>query len=383
MFYQQSKKAAGLMQSEIRNMSAECDRVGGINLSQGICDLKLEDVLATAVQKAVRDGENHYTSFNGVQELREQIAHKATRFNNIKTTADCVTVSCGSTGALYSACYALFEPGDEVILFEPYYGYHEYTLTALDLVPRYVTLTPPCWDFDLEELQAAVGPRTKAIMLCTPSNPCGKVFTEEELTLLGAFCEKNNLIALTDEIYEYITYDGRKHISPASLPAFDGRTVTISGYSKTFSITGWRIGYCITQPEIAPWVGNASDLVYVCAPAPLQYGVAAGIRALPPTYYTDLQKAFQEKRDLLCSTLSEIGFTPYIPQGAYYVLADISALPGDTAKDKVMHLLNKTGVATVPGDAFYKSGKGARLARFCFAKDMEVITQACERLKML
>jgi aminotransferase len=384
MSYKQSEKAQFLLQSEIRNMSIECDEVNGINLAQGICDLPLEKVLSDEAWEAMKAGENHYTRYDGIDLLREQIAQKARAFNGIDADAGNVIVSAGATGAMYSACFALFDPGDEVILFEPYYGYHEYTLMSLDLVPVYARLKAPEWTFDVEELQSLVTKKTKAIVICTPSNPTGKVFSREELELLGEFCVKNDLIALTDEIYEYITYDGLKHISPAALDVFKGRTVTVSGYSKTFSITGWRIGYCIADGEIAKWIGNASDLIYVCAPSPLQYGVACAVRDIPPSFYEGLQVQYQRKRDLLCSTLKSLGLTPHTPKGAYYILADISAVPGKTGKDRALYILNKTGVGVVPGESFYRpEGGGGNLARFCFAKDYSIIEDACERLRAL
>lgn len=370
-----------LCQSEIRNMSVECDRVGGINLAQGICDLPLQNVLREAVEGAMKQGENHYTNYRGIDALREQIARKAHSFNGIKCDSEQnVIVSAGATGALYCACYALFEPQDEVILFQPYYGYHMYTLQSLNLVPILAHLTSPDWSIDMEELQALVTPKTRAILICTPSNPCGKVFTEQELDLLADFAIENDLIVLTDEIYEYITYDNRKHISPGSLEKIKDRTVTISGYSKTFSITGWRIGYSIASKEITDRIGLVNDLIYVCAPAPLQYGVAEAIKRLGDSYYESLREEFVQKRDLICSALQQSGLEPIIPQGAYYVLADISALPGETSHDKAMWLLNKIGVCVVPGDAFYIDDTGSKLARFCFAKDMSVLKEACERI---
>ncbi len=371
------------MQSEIRNMSLECDRVGGINLSQGICDLPLDPALSEAVNNAMLQGHNHYTRYDGVDELRTQIANKTRTFNKMEVSPDNIIVSAGATGALYSACYALLSPGDEVIMFEPYYGYHEYTFLSLGLVPVYSKFLLPNWEIDFEQLESIVTKRTKAIIICTPSNPCGKVFGEEELKNLGDFCMRHDLLVFTDEIYEYITYEGHSHISPASLPEFAGRTVTVSGYSKTFSITGWRIGYCIADTEIVKWIGNASDLLYVCAPAPLQYGVANGIKTIPPEFYENLRTGFAEKRDLLCATLSKIGLSPIIPQGAYYILADVSALPGATSKEKTMHMLAKTGVGAVPGSAFYHGQGGEDLVRFCFAKDIDVIRQACRQLERI
>jgi aminotransferase len=381
--FKQSKKAQFLQQSEIRNMSVECDKVNGINLAQGICDLPLETILSTSAYKAMCEGENHYTRFDGIDLLREQIANKANKFNGIKVDADNIIVSSGATGAFYSACFALFNPGDEIILFEPYYGYHEYTLLSLDLTPVFATLTPPAWQFDMDQLQNLVTPRTKGIIVCTPANPSGKVFSREELDKLGDFCVKNDLIVLTDEIYEYITYDENRHISPASCEKFEGRTITVSGYSKTFSITGWRIGYCIADKAIAKWIGNASDLIYVCAPSPLQYGVARAIGETPDSFYSELKVKYQQKRDMMCSVLSNLGLTPHVPQGAYYILADVSSLPGKTSKDKAMHILNRVGIGVVPGDAFYRSNNGANLARFCFAKDISIIEKACDCLTKL
>lgn len=379
---QASDKLCSLMQSEIRNMSIECDKVGGINLSQGVCDLPLSDILANGVSKAISRGHNHYTRYDGVQELREQIAKKSAEFNGLNVDPNKeICVSSGATGALYCACYALFQPGDEILMFEPFYGYHEHTLVSLNLVPVYAKLTPPAWDFDLNQLESLVTPRTKAIMINTPSNPCGKVFSEEELNLLADFAIRHDLMVLTDEIYEYITYDGCKHISPGSISRIKDRTITISGYSKTFSITGWRIGYSIASPQITEWIGAVNDLLYVCAPAPLQYAVADAIRELDLNFYENMRKSYEKKRNLLCDTLQEVGMSPFIPQGAYYVLADISALPGENSKERAMWLLNQTGIGVVPGEAFFKdSQQGKKIARFCFAKSLDVIEQACQKL---
>lgn len=378
-----NERMRNLMQSEIRNMSIECDKVNGINLSQGICDLPLTREIMNGVTEALSKSINQYTRYDGLEELRQAISRKAARFNHIENDPDSnVTVTCGATGALYSACTALLSPGDEVLLFQPFYGYHEYTLQAADLIPVYVNLAPPEWTFDLDELERAITTRTKAIILNTPANPCGKVFSRKELEILGDFCMQHNLLIFTDEIYEYITYDNREHISPASIDKIHDRVITISGYSKTFSITGWRIGYSIAPKEYADLIGIASDLIYVCAPAPLQYATAQAINTLPDSFYMDLKNEFILKRKIICQALTDCGLTPYVPQGAYYVLADISRLHGNTSKEKCMWLLEKTGVAAVPGESFYHSG-GETLARFCFAKDDNVLNEAAERLKNL
>lgn len=377
-----SKNLSSLVQSEIRNMSIECDKVNGINLSQGICDLPLLPFLEQGVLEAMQRGCNHYTPYNGIFELRNEIAKKEWEYNHIKCSADNVIVSAGATGALYCTCFALFEKGDEILLFEPYYGYHEYTLTSLDLKPIYAKLTPPEWSFNVHELQKLVTEKTKAILICTPSNPCGKVFNEEELNAIADFAIKNNLYVITDEIYEYIVYNGHRHVSPGSLEKIKDRTITISGYSKTFSITGWRIGYTVANEEITHLIGMANDLLYVCAPAPLQYGVANAIHSVDKGYYQKIQNDFFEKRELLCETLEKVKMTPYIPQGAYYILANVENLPGRTAKERAMWLLKETGIGTVPGSAFFKGENGESFVRFCFAKDLSIIKNVCKKLEI-
>jgi aminotransferase len=220
-------------------------------------------------------------------------------------------------------------------------------------------------------------------MVCTPANPSGKVFDEKELKLIADFAIRHDLFIFTDEIYEYFIYDGRPHISPGSFPEIADRTITISGYSKTFSITGWRIGYSVCNKKWADMIGYVNDLVYVCAPAPLQMGVASGIDQLEKYYYQELCKEFRSKRDMICSTLTRVGLKPIVPAGAYYVLADASRLPGRTSKAKAMYLLEKTGVASVPGNAFYHDRGGEDVLRFCFAKSDDVLKEACKRIEAL
>jgi aminotransferase len=379
-----SHRSLEIVQSEIRNMSIECDRVSGINLSQGICDLELALPVQQGAQDAIAQGQNHYTRYDGTFELRAAIARKMDQYNHIRTDPEKnIIVSCGATGAFYSACLALLNPADEVILFEPYYGYHVNTLLTAGAVPVYVTLTPPDWTFDSNDLEKIISPRTKGIMINTPANPSGKVFSRKELEWLADFAMRHHLFVFTDEIYEYFVYDGRAHISPGSLEAIASQTITISGYSKTFSITGWRIGYAVCHENWAQMIGYVNDLVYVCGPAPLQAGVARGINELPLSFYSTLCNEYLQKREKICSTLEKIGMIPYVPQGAYYVLADVKQLPGVNSKEKAMYLLNKTGVATVPGSAFYNGSLGENQVRFCFAKSNEVIDMACQRLEQL
>lgn len=380
----ESKLSNFLVQSEIRNMSLECDKIGGINLSQGISNLPLSSVIKDGAFKAVENGINYYTRFDGVQELRESIAEKAFNYNRIKCDPNKnIIVSAGATGAFYCACLALLNPGDEVIIFEPYYGYHINTLQAAGAVPKFVKLSQPNWSINLTDLENAVTERTKAIMICTPSNPSGKVFNLQELTLLGEFCKKHDLIVFTDEIYEYFLYDNKQHISPASLDIFKNRTITISGYSKTFSITGWRVGYCIVPEHLHETIGYINDLIYVCSPSPLQYGVVAGINNLDITFYQSIQERFLKKRNQICDVLKQIGILPYVPDGAYYVLADVSNVPGMNSKDKAMHILKESKVACVPGMAFYSGNGGDNIVRFCYAKEQEELDAACENLLKL
>ena len=373
-----------VFQSEIRSMSIECNRVGGINLAQGVCDMEVPLPVRQGAQQAVDDGFNIYTRYDGLPQLRHAIANKMRRYNGMDVDPEGqVIVSTGSTGVFYSACMALLDPGDEVILFEPYYQYHVNTLLSLDAVPVYVPTAPPDWSFEPEQLRAAITPRTKAIIVNTPSNPSGKVYSRTELEWIAEVVQENDLFLITDEIYEHFVYDGRTHISPATLPGMAERTITISGASKVFSITGWRIGYAVSDAKWAQIIGYMNDLVYVCAPAPLQLGVARGLEELSPEYYSNIASDFNVKRDRICSALSKAGLAPYPPQGSYYVLADASRLPGETGRDKAMHLLRETGVAGVPGSAFYHGSDGDNLIRFCYAKTDEDLEEACRRIEAL
>lgn len=375
-----SRKAAGIAQSEIRIMSVECERAGGINLAQGICDTEVPEPVQRAAIEAIRSRQNSYTRLDGVANLRQAIAGKMRDYNGIEADPEReIVVTAGSTGAFYSACLALLNPGDEVIVFEPYYGYHVNTLRALDCVPVYVTMHPPRWIFSREQAEQAITPRTRAVILNSPGNPSGKVFTRDELEFIADLAIRHDLFVITDEIYEYFLYDGNEHLSPAALPGMADRTITISGFSKTYSITGWRIGYAVCDERWAHSIGYFHDLAYICAPAPFQHGVAAGLEELTSDFYCSLANEYRAKRDLLCTTLEQVGLSPSWPQGSYYVLANASALPGADSKEKAMHLLACTGVAAVPGEAFFSEG-GKSLLRFCFAKTDADLEEACRRL---
>jgi aminotransferase len=379
-----SKRHEWVAQSEIRNMSIECDRISGINLSQGVCDLEVPAQVRRGAQAAMDAGINTYTRYDGLTELREAIAYKQELFTGMVVNPENeITVSAGSTGAFYCACLALLDPGDEVILFEPHYGYHVSTLVATQAVPVYVRMEPPDWTFSAKDLEKVISPRTRGIMINTPANPSGKVFTSDELQRLSAFAARHDLFVFTDEIYEHFVYDGNRHIPPATLPGMKERTITISGLSKTFSITGWRVGYAIADAKWAQTIGYFNDLVYVCAPAPLQMGVAKGLMDLGKDYYESLAHDYLNKRDKICEALDKANLEPCVPQGAYYVLADISRIPGGSSKEKAMNLLGQSGVACVPGEAFFHDDAGENLARFCFAKEDSALDEACRRIEKM
>ena len=373
-----------MAQSEIRAMTQACARVNGINMAQGVCDTGVPSPVAQAAQRAIDLGVNIYTRYDGLPEVRQAIAKKLASYNQLTVDPEQeVTVSAGATGSFHCACLALLSPGDEVIVFEPYYAYHISALVAVEAVPRVVRMHPPDWSVSRDELQQAITGRTKAIILNSPGNPSGKVFTREELEWVAALARRHDLFVFTDEIYEYFLFDARRHISIATLPDMAEQTITIGGYSKTFSITGWRIGYSAAHAKWAQLIGAMNDLLYVCAPAPLQYGVARGIEELPTSFYLELAREYQQKRDRFCGALAKAGLTPSVPEGAYYVLADISRLPGSTGKERAMYLLEQTGVAGVPGEAFFSSSDGHRFMRFCFAKTDGDLAEACERLTRL
>ena len=377
-----SRRTGFLEQSEIRNMTLECTRVGGINLSQGVCDTPVPEIVRRAAQAAIDEGYNIYTRCDGLSELRSALARTLKSHNGLDYDPDAeLVVTSGATGAFYAACMALLEPGGEAILFEPYYGYHVDTLRALGAVPRYVTLSPPAWSFEAADLERAASARTRLVVVNTPSNPSGKVFTQKELELVRDFAQARDLWVVTDEIYDRFLYDRNRHTSPATLSGMKERTVTIGGLSKTFAITGWRIGFAGAPKELSRTLSYVSDLIYVCAPAPLQLGVARGLDLLGSDFYSALQASYTLKRDKICEALTRAGITPHVPEGAYYVLADTARLPGRTSKERVMYLLEKTGVASVPGSAFYAGDEGENLARFCFAKTERDLDEACRRLE--
>jgi aminotransferase len=379
-----SELAPGAMQSEIRAMSVECERIGGINLAQGICDTPVPAPVEAEALAAIRAGHNIYTRHDGIARLRNAIAEKQQRDYGLSYDPETeVLVSSGATGGLHAAAMALLNPGDEVLLFEPFYGYHVATLKAMRIKPVLVALAEPDWALDADALHAAITPRTRAIILNTPANPSGKVFTRVELEAVAEVVREHDLFVFTDEIYEYFVYDGLRHISPATLDGMRERTIVISGFSKTFSVTGWRLGYVTADARWMAAMGYFHDLTYVCAPSALQHGAAAGLEQLPAEFYRQLAADHQLKRERMLAALRDVGMEPSVPAGAYYVLARANRLPGTTSALKARHLLAKTGVAAVAGSAFFRHGRGEDLLRFCFAKKDQELDEACARLRHL
>ena len=360
-----SKAAPHTVQSEIRAMTVACAAVGGVNLAQGVCDTDPPAIVAEGAQRAIRDGFNIYTRLDGIPRLRAAIAEQLERTHGLAVDPEReILITSGCTGAFQAAASALLDPGDEVLLFEPFYGYHAGMLRGLGVVPVPVAMSVAQgeseWTLNLAAVRAAITPRTRALLVNTPSNPAGKVFTRAELEALAAISEEHELFFFTDEIYEHFVYEGHRHLSPAQLPGMRARTILMSGFSKTFSITGWRIGYLVADPRWIPSIGYFHDLAYICAPSPL-------------------------KRTMLLEALRAAGLTPHVPDGSYYILAGTGALRGTNAAERSRDLLARTGVASVAGSAFFRAGspEGEHLLRFCFAKKDEELAEACRRLRTL
>ena len=378
-----SNRAKNIAQSEIRAMSILCNEKNGLNMAQGLCDLEVPYPVVEGAKEGIDSGKNVYTSAYGNYKLRAAIAKKQNDFYGQGIDVDNVLVSLGATGAFYATAMSLLNEGDEVILFEPYYGYHVATLESIGCKIKYIRTTPPAYEIDFETLKDQITEDTKAILICNPSNPSGKVYTKEELENLSEIINQNDFFLFSDEMYEHFIYDGLKFVSALSIESLKERTVVISGFSKIYSITGWRLGYAITQKEIIDAASAFNDLVYVCPPAPLQNGVLKGLNELPKSYYENVAIEHQKKRDKFIKALNDAGLSAEYVKGAYYVLADISKLEGEDDKQKVVNLLERTGIAAVPARAFYQNSEGINLARFCFSKKEEELDEAIERLKRL
>jgi aminotransferase len=376
-----SRRLRGLIQSDIRAMTRECDRVGGINLGQGLCDLPTPDLVVEGAIRAIRAGENSYSYAEGTPELRVAIARKLARDNALEfDPAREIVVTVGASGAFASAITALLDPGEGILIPEPYYGYHYNTALVAGLEPQVVAMRAPAFRIEETSLRSALRENTRAIVVCTPANPCGRMFDRHELELVASVAEERDLLVITDEVYEYIRFDGREHISPATVGGLATRTVTIGSFSKTFSITGWRVGFAAAPPEMAEAIRLVSDLYYVCAPTPLQLAVAAGLDG-GAEHLERMPAMFERKRNRMCEALASAGLPPIVPEGSYYVLADVSGLGLSDSRSASLAVLERAGVASVPCRAFFQSDDGERYLRFCFAKSDEDLAEACRRLE--
>jgi len=378
-----SAKAARFTESVIREMSRICTHAGGINLAQGFPDFAAPPAMKEAAKRAIDADKNQYAVTWGAPSLRAAIARRMRAYNGLEVDPEReVTVTCGATEAMIAALLATLDPGDEAVVFTPFYENYGPDCVLAGATPRFVPLRPPHWSFDPAELAAAIGPRTRAILVNTPHNPTGKVFTRAELATIAELCLAHDLVALTDEIYEYILYDGAEHVSLATLPGMRARTITISGLSKTWSATGWRIGWAVAAPERTAALKKVHDFLTVGAPAPLQEAAAEALD-FGPEYFTTLARDYAQRRALLTEGLSALGFAVHVPAGAYYAMAGFErfARAGEDDVGFARRLVADGGVAVVPGSSFFPPGAGgAELVRFCFAKRTETLTAALERL---
>jgi aminotransferase len=380
---ERSSRLSGLDSSDIIKMRRECERLGAINLASGTCELPTPSPLMARATEAITAGRNVYSFPEGVPELRKAIAHKLARDNDIIADPDAeIAITVGATGAFAATLMALLDPADGVLLLEPFYGWHRNAILVAGCIPEFVTLDAPAFRLDADKLSSAISDRTRAIVVCTPSNPTGRVYDEGELEVVSRVAAERNLLVITDEVYEYLVYDGRTHRSPRAMPSLLDRTVSIMGLSKTFNVTGWRIGYVVASAARLRSICTAHDFFYTCAPTPLQHAAVAGLE-LPPDYYLELKSSYQSRRDQLLDALHRAGMEPLCPEGAYYILAGFSRLGVETSSEAVRELLERTRVACVPGRAFYTSASHDRFLRFCFARPKEEIAEACARLARL
>ena len=379
-----SERIAGFKESVIREMTRSAFQHGAVNLAQGFPDFAAPAELKRAAQEAIADDINQYAITWGAKPFRHSIADYYRRFYDLDIDPEReITVCCGATEGMVATMLALLNPGDEVVIFEPFYENYWPDSLLSGAVCRYVRLREPDWTFDREELRATFTERTRAVVVNSPNNPTGHVYSAEELKLIGELCEEFDCLLITDEIYEHIIFDGERHVPPITLPGLRERCVLVNSLSKTFSVTGWRVGWVIAAPDLTASIRKVHDFLTVGAAAPLQQ---AGVSALkfPDAYFAELARTYQTKRDLIVQILQKAGFRPFVPKGAYYVLCDTAFFPFRDDVTFCKHLVEVSGVAAVPGSSFFsRPGDGARLIRFCFAKKTETLEAAAARLERL
>jgi aminotransferase len=379
-----SAKADRFTESIIREMTRLAQLHGAVNLSQGFPDFAAPEEVKEAARRAVSADINQYAITWGARPLREAIAAKFQALYGVPVDPEReITVTCGSTEAIVASLLAVLDPGDEAVVFEPFYENYGPDAILSGAVPRYVTLRPPDWSFDPDELARAFGPRTRAIVVNTPHNPTGKVFTRAELETIADLCRRHDAVALTDEIYEHILYDGAKHVPIASLPGMAERTITINGMSKTYAVTGWRVGWAIAPARLTNAIRKVHDFLTVGAAAPLQEAGALALK-LPDQYYKDLASGYDQRRKRMLEILDRAGFRTFRPRGAYYVMTDITDLGWDDDVAFARHMVEDIRVAVVPGSSFYSDPRaGRRQVRFAFCKKDETLDEAERRMSRL
>ncbi len=365
-------------------MTRQAHLYEAVNLSQGFPDFSAPESIKLAACDAIQADINQYAITWGAKNFRDAIAEKSSWYLGLEVDPEReLTVTCGSTEAMIAALMAIVNPGDEVVVFEPFYENYGPDAILSGAIPRYVTLSAPDWSYDPDELRSAFNDNTKAIIINTPNNPTGKVFSREELEYIASLCQEWNVIAITDEIYEHILFNDKKHLAIATLDGMRDRTITINGLSKTYSVTGWRVGYTIAPPEITQAIRKVHDFLTVGAAAPLQEAGAHALR-LPRTYYEKLQSDYSIRRSRLLSVLKDVGFKCFDPDGAYYIMTDISVFGYDDDVKFAHFLVKEIGVAVVPGSSFYHEPHlGRSQVRFTFCKKDETLTAAEERLQRL
>jgi len=383
-----SKKANSFTESVIREMTREAMKYGAVNLSQGFPDFAAPADIKQKAMQAIADDVNQYAITWGSKDFRDAISRKTKWYLGLDVDPETeITVTCGSTEGMIAAMMATVDPGEEVVVFEPYYENYAPDAILSDARPRHVPLRAPDWSFDRDELRAAFSDKTKAIIVCNPNNPTGKVFTRDEMEFIAQLCQEFDALCFTDEIYEHIIYPRTganiQHISMAQIDGMRQRTVVVNSMSKTYSVTGWRVGYCIAPPEITSGIRKVHDFLTVGAAAPLQTAGAYAL-SLPPIYYEALQNEYRTRRDALLPVLQENGFKTFVPDGAYYIMTDISDFGFSNDVEFTRHLIREVGVACVPGSSFYSvRQRGEQQVRFCFCKSDETLNRAAERLAKL
>jgi len=376
-----SLKASSFTESVIREMTRLAAVHDAINLGQGYPDFPAPEAVKEAARRAIFEDHNQYPITWGDPDFRRAIADAYERNYGLTFDPESrICVTCGSTEAMAASFLGLLDDGDEVVVFEPFYESYNPDSIMAGAVPRYVTLRPPEWTFDPDELVRAFGPRTRAVVINSPHNPTGKVFTADELGQIAALCIEHDAIAITDEIYEHITYDGLPHVPIATLPGMAERTVTISALSKSYSVTGWRVGWAVSSEALMAGIRSTHDFLTVAAAAPLQIAGVAAL-GLPDDYYEVMRKEYAERRDVMMRVLEEVGFAAEVPQGAYYVMADVTPMGLEDDVATAQHLVERARVATVPGSSFFSRPElGRHLVRFAFCKRVETLEAAGERL---